>query len=146
MKCIKCESKKNIKAKLVEYDYSKATGCHGVIIENVKEYTCKECKTVFYDLGDSDDIDKQIATILAGQPVLTRAQAKWVRTHYLGLTYFEYAEALGVDPHLIRAVENLKKPLSVDLTEKILSLLAKKLFKKRLSVKHKKNRIELKLW
>lgn len=146
MKCINCDSKKNIKAKYVTYDYSLSCGLSGVTIENVKQYTCKQCNEQFYDLGDSHDIDRQIAELLYSVDILTGLQLRWIREHLFCLSYFELAKILDENATKLRHYEVTSIPMTKTLTRKIKLLLEDDASNRKLLVTEEKDELKLSIF
>jgi hypothetical protein len=116
VKCIKCDNKKNIKAKNINFDYSKKSGINGCFI-SAKEYKCPECETVFHDLGEDKEIKRAIAEVIAGaEPEqITRQMLLYIRRQLLEESTFNFAKRIGVNPSVYELYEKHKKPMTLDL-------------------------------
>jgi hypothetical protein len=131
MKCALCDYDKRLKAKYVKYDFSKESGIDGCELSDVKQYTCPRCKNVFHHF-DMDDINKQIATILASAEALTRTHVKWIRTQFLGLDFWQFAKIVRTNPQYLKDLENHKRPMTKEIQDIVQNHLAKKLLTKKI--------------
>jgi hypothetical protein len=119
VKCPKCDHPKKLRAKLVDFDYSITCGIPGTVLVGVKQYACPKCRTVFQDLGDADAITDAITDILLAQQWLNRSAVKFIRTHLFQENYFEFSKRVGVGGQLWRDVENSKRPLTRELSQRV---------------------------
>ena len=129
MKCLKCDSKRPIKAIEIEYDYSKKSGIDGCSI-TAKQYTCKKCSNVVIDLGDDQDVNNAIAELLISAPMLTRQMIKFIRMHYFNESTFEFAKRCHMNPTFYKEVEDYKRPMSQLTSDAIQEQLVKKMIEK----------------
>lgn len=115
MKCPKCE--KVLRGKKDSYDYSDKS-FEGVSID-CKKYECKKCKNTFYDLGDDDDINRQICDLLLQQKTLQRKQLKYIIEQVFDESIFQFAKRIKTNPTHLKGLINSKKILSQELSDKI---------------------------
>lgn len=134
MKCPKCNNTKKIKGTKFTYDYSKESGIKGCLIESAKKYTCKECKEIYFDLGDMDEVFKQMAIILCSAETLTRSHIKWIRKDYLKLTYFQFAKIVRKNPEYLKELELHKRPMTEEIQSIVQGHLARTLMTKNIKV------------
>ena len=129
MKCPKCESKRNIKAVPIDYDYSRKCGIDGCTI-TASEYTCKACGFKFIDLGDHLEINNTIAEVLISAPMLTRQMIKFIRIHYFDESPFQFAKRCHMNPTVYKEIEDYHRPMSQVCSDVIQEQLVKKMIEK----------------
>jgi hypothetical protein len=118
MKCVKCDNKKSIKSKNIKFDYSEKSGIPGCFI-TAKEYTCSKCSNVVTDLGELDDINKAIASVLCRAVMLTRPILKYVRIQFFNESTFQFGKRIKVNPTVYDEIENFKRPLDELTSERV---------------------------
>jgi len=146
MKCVHCDNKEDLKPKKEAVNYTPMFLHNEVIIENAKRYQCNKCQAVWHDLGDSDQIDLQIASRMLEQPLINRTQMAWIRRSLLKVAPVEIAYHLGCSVRFVIDLECLKVVLSPAMSDAIKALIEQHLVSRRLLVKETKKKIKLKLW
>jgi hypothetical protein len=146
MKCVHCDNKEDLKPKKETVNYSPMFLHNDVMIENAKKYTCTKCSQTWHDLGDSDQIDLQIASRMLEQPMINRTQMAWIRRSLLKVSMVEIAYHLGCSVRFVIDLETFRTVLSEPMSDAIKALIEKHLVSRRLLVKESKKKIKLQLW
>lgn len=125
MKCTSCAHDKPLKAKKIQYDYSKKCGIANCFI-SAKQYTCPKCKETITDLGEVEEINKAIGEELVQAEMLTRQMVKYVRVHFFDESTFQFAKRIGQNPTFYDELENLKRPMTDDLSYSVQEQIIKR--------------------
>lgn len=118
MKCPNCDNKRNIKAKNIKYDYSAKCGIPQCFI-TAKEYTCPKCSNVVTDLGEEQEINDAIASVIVRAVNLTRPIIKYVRIHFFKESTFQFAKRIKINPKAYDDIECFKQPLPDSIGVKV---------------------------
>lgn len=146
MICPKCENKIKAKPKKTAVNYSPMFLHDEVIVDNAKCYTCEHCEFSFTDLGNTDQIDLQIASKMLEQDQIKRSQLAWIRRSLLKLSIIEMCYLMGCHARFWIDLENFKAVMPEVFSGEIKRLIEKHLASRRLLITKKAQKIELQLW
>jgi C4-type Zn-finger protein len=142
--CPACNNQIKEKPQQISVNYSPLFLHNEVMISNAKKYNCEACSAQFTDLGDSDQIDLQIATrLLESDADLTRSHLRWLRVCVFKMNPLELAKLLNCNAVYITEVEQYKRVMSPGLSSILKLKLKDHLLSKRLLINASGRRIKI---
>lgn len=108
MKCVMCESQKEMKASVLKTHKFKECGLSNVVLHGVHVYKCDDCGEVYYNYGDIEKLHATIASLLIRKEgLLSGEEIKFLRK-YLGYSGQYFAKIIGYDTSHLSRIENGK--------------------------------------